>query len=494
MTEYIERPYSSGSRPRSEGLFGLSWVGMLTVGVVIIAVVLSQALFGFSVAACVLAAGTVIAGPLVVHINGRTGYVRAILLWQWWRGSRRGEHLYRSGSFSEIPGGARRLPGLLAPTRIYAARAVDGYWFGMIHMPRVHAYTVVLRAWPQGGEAVDQDLVDTWVAAWGRFLASLGSQPDIMAIVPVIDTVPETGNRLMAEVSTLTHPDAPEIAQDVMWELGTQLASQRVHLECRLAITFEATTPERQKIPAEQALEIGRRLPGIVAALDEAGVRARPMTAEEIIAFVRRSYDPAAQADLETAAAEPGGHGLTWSMAGPGDEGEHYDRLVHCGAVSITWEMTEPPRGTFDERVLERLLQPNTEVPRKRVAIVYRPHSAAEASNLVDQDYRNAIVAEQNRRGGLVSAEASIRVASAAQAREDRARGHGLTRYGTLITITAPRGADLPRLEALIKDLSTQARLSIQRCHRYQAAAFAASLGVGVILPDHGTVPRLLED
>ena len=305
--EYAERSYSSGTRPRSEGLFGLSWVGMLTVGAVVISVVLSQAIFGLTVAAAVLTVGTMISAPLVIHIDGRTGYVRAILLWQWWRGARRGEHLYRSGSFSQIPGGARRLPGVLAPSRLYSAQAVDGHWFGMIHMPKVNAYTIVLRAWPQGGEAVDQDLVDTWVAGWGAFLGSLGSQPDILAIVPVVETVPETGNRLMTEVSTLTRQDAPEIAQQVMWELGNQLAAQRVQLECRLAITFEATTPERRKVPAEQALEIGRRLPGIMATVEEAGVRVRPMDGHEIIAVVRRAYDPAAQANLETAATEADG-------------------------------------------------------------------------------------------------------------------------------------------------------------------------------------------
>ncbi|MFE9328263.1 SCO6880 family protein [Nocardia sp. NPDC052278] len=492
-TEYFERTYSAGTRPRAEGLFGLSWVAMVTAGVVIVAVVLTQAIVGLLAAGVVLGTGVVITAPLVIQIGGRTGYVRAILMWQWWRGGRRGEHLYRSGSFSAIPGGATTLPGLMAPTRMYQGQAVDGRTFGMIHLPKLDEYTIVVRAWPQGGEAVDQDLVDQWVAAWGAFLGSLGSAPDVKAIVPVIDTVPETGNRLMSEVASITRQDAPEIAHTVMWELAEQLASQRVQLEPRIAITFEATTPERRKIPAEEALEIGRRLPGILAALAEAGIRAEPMTAEQIIAFVRRSYDPAAQADLEIAATEPEGHGITWSMAGPQDERQRYDRLEHAGAVSITWEMTQAPPGVVTERVLQRLLEPNPELPRKRVAIVYRPHSAAEATRIVDDDWRNARVAEQNTKGGLVSAAASIRVAGADQARREQALGHGLTRYGFLITLTVPRGEDIPRIEALTQDLSTQARLTIRRCNTYQSAAFAGSLGVGVILPEHATVPEALE-
>ncbi|MBO0878803.1 MAG: hypothetical protein J2P17_00100 [Mycobacterium sp.] len=494
MTAYSERTYSAGSRPRNEGLFGLSWVAMLTVGAVVIAVVLVQAVFGFRAAACALAVGAVVALPLVVTIGGRTGWVRAILLWQWWRGARRGEHSYRSGSFSAIPGGVQQLPGVLAPTRLYEGRTPQGWWFAMIHMPKTSGYTVVLKTWPQGSEAVDQDLVDQWVAGWGTFLATYGGQPDISSIAAVIDTVPETGNRLMSEVSTITRPDAPDITRQVMWELGSQLARERVQLEARLAITFEATTPERRKVPAEQALEIGRRLPGITTALAEAGLRARPMTAAEVAAFVRRSYDPATQADLEAATATGDGHGITWNNAGPISKQEYWDRLMHCGANSITWEMTAPPKGTFHERVLQPLLEPNLEIVRKRVAIVYRPHAAAEATNIVDNDFRNAVVAEQNTRTGLISATARMRVQTASQAREEQARGHGLTRYGALVSVTVPRGHDLPRIDAMIKDLSSQARLQITRCYGYQAAAFAAGLGVGVILPEHSSVPQILED
>jgi hypothetical protein len=67
-----------------------------------------------------------------------------------------------------------------------------------------------------------------------------------------------------------------------------------------------------------------------------------------------------------------------------------------------------------------------------------------------------------------------------------------VTRFGALVTITEPLRGDLPRIEAITRDLSTQARLKIRRCYRYQSAAFAASLGCGVILPEHATNPKAL--
>jgi len=279
----------------------------------------------------------------------------------------------------------------------------------------------------------------------------------------------------------------------VMWALGTGLPAQHVRLEARLAITLRATTPQRRKDPAEQALEIARRLPGIVAAVEEAGVRARPMTADEITAFVRRSFDPASQPDLEAATTDPGGHGLAWSDAGPNEHDERRDHYRHMGATSVTWEMDNAPQGVVTERVLARLLEPNPELPRKRVAVIYRPHSAAEATKIVDTDYRDALVASQNQRGGITSAASVIRVAATEQARTEQARGHGVACYGVMVTVTNPADADLPRIEALTKDLAVQCRLRIRRSYRYQAAAFAASLGVGVLLPEHGSVPKFLE-
>lgn len=491
-TEYYERRlYGLWQKPRSAGLFGLRWgetvLGFLVIISALLAALVADVQAGFFVGLI----GVFTMVPLVWRQGGRSGYETGLMMLSWMRTRQRGEHVYRGGRFSRIPGGVTRLPGLMAPSRLYEGIDAGGYSFGMIHIPRFAQYTVVLRAWPQGHEAVDQPVIDRWVSAWGTFLASLGQTSDIVAVVPVIDTVPETGNRLLTEVSTITHPDAPELARQVMYELATELPQERVQLLPRVSITFRATTAERRKNPAEQAVEIGRRLPGICAALAEAGVRAQPMSAEEVISFIRRSYDPASQADLEVAASEPGGHGLTWADAGPVSNDEKWDHLIHDGGRSVTWEMDAAPEGAVDERVLQRLLAPNPEVPRKRVAIVYRPHSAADASEIVDDDYKNALVAQQSERG-VVSAAATLRVGATQQAREEQARGHGVTRFGALVTITEPLRGDLPRIEAITRDLSTQARLKIRRCYRYQGAAFAASLGCGVILPEHATVPKAL--
>lgn len=75
------------------------------------------------------------------------------------------------------------------------------------------------------------------------------------------------------------------------------------------------------------------------------------------------------------------------------------------------------------------------------------------------------------------------------------ARGHGLTRFGILITVTQPVGsADVPRVDALVRDLSLQSQLQVRRSFCWQSAAFWSSLGVGVIPPEHTTIPSFLSN
>ncbi|MBS2993335.1 hypothetical protein AC1659_28970 [Rhodococcus erythropolis] len=483
--------YTGWTKPRNSGLFGLTWGTTIVCFVLVIAVMVAMLAGGFKVGLTVLAVSVVVAAPLVWGRDGRSGYEMTVLRMQWLRTRRRRENIYRGGLFSEMPGGKALLPGVVADTKLYEGEDAAGYRFGMIHMPKLDLYTVVLKAWPQGDEAVDQSMINEWVGEWGVVLASMGQTSDVVSVVPVIDCVPETGNRLLAEVIRQTEPDAPQLAQDSNYEAAELFATEQAQLLPRLAVTFRATTDARKKDPSEQAVEIGRRLPGLCAAMRSAGVGVRPMAASDVISFVRRSTDPASQEDIERADATVEGHGLDWSDAGPISHEERFDQYIHDGARSVTWEMEMAPTGAVDEGVLRRILAPNPDIPRKRVAIVYRPHTAADAVKIVDNDYKNALIAEQGGKG-IGSVTATLKVEATARAREEQARGHGLVRFGILITITEPLDGDIPAIDAIIKDLSVQARLKVRRAYRYQAAGFYGSLGIGVILPEHASMPSAM--
>ena len=77
-------------------------------------------------------------------------------------------------------------------------------------------------------------------------------------------------------------------------------------------------------------------------------------------------------------------------------------------------------------------------------------------------------------------------------ARVEQHRGAGLTRFGMLITLTAPRDADHPQLAAELEGMTSAARIGVQRVYGGQDSAFAGSLGLGILLPEYATVNKRL--
>ncbi|WP_433620913.1 SCO6880 family protein [Nocardia sp. CA-120079] len=483
------RMYGRWERPRSAGFFGLTWgVSMLGLGLIITVMVGFMLTRSLSVAASLVVASALVFTPLAITRNGRTGWEIVLLRIQFAAAAARGEHVYQAGRFSKIPGIAK-LPGLLADSRLSEYETAGGKRFAMIHIRRSDHYTVVLRVIPRGKELVDQTQIDAWVEGYGQFLATQSRGGEVVAVTAVLDNVVETRLKQAREVARLVRPDAPAFAKAVMREAAADIGGVGVRIEARIAITYRAIGKGRiRRDEAEQAREIGQRLQGVLSQLARAGLPATPLQAWEVLGLVRTRYDLASQRDVESAGAEIV-RTQSWDSVGPLAHRDRWDHYLHDGARSVTWEMDAAPRGAVMETVLEELLRPRADVPRKRVAIVYRLHSAAEATTLVDSDFRDAVAAEQTERG-IASASARIRVGNTQAAREEQARGAGLTRFGALVTVTDHLDGDLPGIEASVKAMAAASRLGVRRCYGSQAAAFAASLGIGLILPEHTSISK----
>ncbi|GEM29040.1 hypothetical protein NN3_00470 [Nocardia neocaledoniensis NBRC 108232] len=481
------RMYGRWEQPRSAGFFGLTWgVSLLGLGLVIAVMVSFMITRSLEVAGVVLAGSAVVFVPLAVTRHGRTGWELVLLRVQFARARSRGELTYRSGRFSRLPGLAK-LPGLAADSRLTEYETPGGKRFAMLHIRRSDHYTVIVRVIPRGKELVDQAQIDSWVEGYGQFLASQSRGGEVVAVTAVLDNVVETRLKQTREVTRLVRPTAPDFAKAVMTEAAADSGGVGVRIEARVAITYRAIGKGRiRRDQAEQAREIGQRLQSVLSQLARAGLPATPLQAWEVLGLVRSRFDLASQRDVEAAGARIV-ESQSWDSVGPLAHQDRWDHYVHDGARSITWEMDGAPRGAVMETVLEELLRPRPDVPRKRVAIVYRLHSAAEATSLVDSDFRDAVAAEQTERG-ISSAAARIRVGNTSAAREEQARGAGLTRFGVLVTVTDHLDADLPGIEASVKGMAAASRLTVRRCYGYQAAGFAASLGIGLVLPEHASI------
>ena len=110
------------------------------------------------------------------------------------------------------------------------------------------------------------------------------------------------------------------------------------------------------------ALDIGHRLGSLTTSLAATGAGpSRPMTVGEVAAAVRVAYEPALMAAVEDVGPEAAG--VEWEDAGPSAAQESWDRYRHDGAISVSWMMSEAPRGHVFSSVLAIVVGP---APRHR--------------------------------------------------------------------------------------------------------------------------------
>ncbi|WP_280393809.1 SCO6880 family protein [Nocardia brasiliensis] len=495
------RTYGAGHEVRRTYAFGLPkrvFYGL--AGVVLVGVVLTMAgltILGLSVAALALLAAV----PMSVRIAGKTGYELGLLERAWQRERRSGRNVLRAGPLSQAPQGRARLPGVAASTEMWWGIDKLGNRFGMIRMVSTGQYTVVLRCSPQGIAGMEQAVINAMVAEWGEFLALVGQTGDVSGIAAIAETIPETGARLRTEMDRIAHPDAPDAAREWLRQAGSGRTADRsgAQLHMRIAVTWKARTTAKRRDPMVMIADLAERLPQLCVALSRCQVVAEPMSDHQIAATVRRSYDP--RPETEAAAEEltrhrgavPPGESVDWLDAGP-LAGEPIGRgyYAHDGAYSRTWVMSRPPSGFHDETILRGVLVGRSDVPRKRVALIYRPLPPAEAAESVHEDMLSATARVTSTRG-ISSARANLTLASTRQSRDEEARGAGVVDYAMLITATAGSLEELRSYGEIIKDRSAGARMQIRPAWAQQPAAFLAGLGVGVLLPDHATVNRTLQ-
>lgn len=484
------RTYGGWRRPTSPGLgrLGLAPTTVMFAG--IIAMIVSFAV-SWMLAVLVAAATALAIIPLAYHDrHGRTVLHIAGSRASWWRTRMRGGHLYRSGPLARFGAGRCRLPGLAAAIDAIDASDALGRSFGMLVHPKIGHTSVVLSSSPDGGSLVDEDQLDTWVAHWGDWLASLATEPNLVGASVTIETAPDTGARLHREIEDHLASDAPDLAVTVLRSVVADRAGS-AKIASRIALTWSMVRDGKRLSRNEMALEIGQRLPGIAARLAATGAgAARAMTSSEIASVVRVAYDPTAHNDVEEVGAAD--TGIAWADAGPVAADERWDSYHHDSAWSTSWLVTVPPRGVVTARVLAALLAPHPTIPLKRVTLLYRPHTPADAARVVERDRLNTLFRAQGRKIGHARDHAAVRDAN--QAAEEEAAGAGLVRFSMLVTATVETPEELPQARRTVEDLAVSCRLTIRPAFGSQASAFTMALPLGLVPPDHLRVPQLLRE
>ncbi|MFI7278537.1 SCO6880 family protein [Streptomyces sp. NPDC049879] len=417
--------------------------------------------------------------------------VRAV---RWQRGVRAGQDEYVSGVLTQY-GPDADLPGLLAPVRLLECEDGDGGHFGLAWNRRTGLLAATLRVAPVSTALADDGTVDGWVAQWGAWLARLGHVPSVAWVTVTVDTAPDPGSTLADYAEARIDPDAPEIAVQVLRELVRTSPAASAAVETLVTIVFDpARSPQPAETFAEAVAETGRLLAGLQRALTGCGVTVLGRaSAARLAGMIRVAFDPGARAEVARALVrdpddtgrEAGAEQLLASgAAGPLAARELPDRYEHDSGVSVGWVWALAPRQHVTSDVLIPLLAPGR-WPR-RVALSYRPYTAEQAAEHLNRQVNAAQYRSELRtvRQGTESATDAADRARAEQAAAEEAQGAGLGLMSLAVTTTVTDPAELDAAVADVEQRGGTSRIRLRRAWRAQAAVFAATLPLGIYLPD----------
>jgi hypothetical protein len=216
------------------------------------------------------------------------------------------------------------------------------------------------------------------------------------------------------------------------------------------------------------------------------------VTAQELCETIRIAYDPAAAVLIDEARSQGIAPELQWTDVGPAAAQAFWDKYRHDSAWSITWQMTQAPRGEVFSSVLSQLVGPHPDIDRKRVTLLYRPLDAATAARMVEADKRNASF--RATASARPSARSIAEARAADRTAQEEARGAGLVNFGMVVTGTVMTAEQLPDMVAAIDNLGATARVLLRPAYGSQDSAFVAGLPLGIVLQSHLSVPAGLRE
>lgn len=492
--------YGNLREPKLPGFMGL---GLMSSAILVLgALIMMLLIFFANLWVGLIFMGVLIAlvGPQAIKIDGQGFYTKRISKMRFNRAEKKKTNVLVQGLTGFIPDGECRLPGVAAKVRLTTERDVHGREFALIHWPTSDLYSVAINCFPTGNSGLDKEITDAQVEQWAAWLAQLQSIGEVVGASVVIESAPDSGERLRQAIDRGRHASAPEFAQQLADQIKTSSRAGSPVLAAWITLTFNAkyksdmTKETRVRTREEVAAEIGDALPTLTGTLDGtgAGQGSLPATVQELTDAIRIAYDPAVAELVDEARYTPEGTGLTWDQAGPTMAVNHFDFYRHETALSRTWQMREAPRGLFFSKVLDTLLAPHRDVARKRVVLLYRPESAERSEQLAMNDLTAAkLVASSNPRKKVAQ---QIAVKAAEKTAEQEALGSPLIRVGLLVTVTVLDEDQLDRASSVVlKQLAPQARLRMRLPRGAQDSAFVAGLPLGMVPYYHGGLSNFTE-
>ncbi|MEU3238873.1 SCO6880 family protein [Streptomyces anthocyanicus] len=372
--------------------------------------------------------------------------------------------------------GLLHLPGTAASLRV--TTAPDGK-YGAVHNPHTGTLTAVVKVSSRAYALLDPGTQQANVGGWGRALAALARTGQIARIQVIERTIPDSGDALRRYWEEHGRSDTP-IADAIYNELIQSAGPAAAPHEAYVAVSLDTKAARRLINQAGGGLTGAFSvLAQLTSTFDQAARTAglTPtgwLTAREIAAVVRTSYDPKALATLDrwsTAGrpeAEP-------AAAGPVVVVEKADHIATDSAVHTTYWVENWPRTETSAGFLHQLLF--TGGVRRTLSLSYEPKNLDAALRDVQRKKSSVIAdaAERARRGQVDSEADSIEYQDIKSRERQLIAGHADVALTGLLTVSADTEDELRTACAVVETAAVGAQLDLRPLTWQQAEAFTAA-------------------
>ncbi|MFJ2092727.1 SCO6880 family protein [Streptomyces sp. NPDC087901] len=372
--------------------------------------------------------------------------------------------------------GLLHLPGTAVSLRV--TTAPDGK-YGAVHNPHTGTLTAVVKVSSRAYALLDPGTQQANVGGWGRALAALARTGQIARIQVIERTIPDSGDALRRYWEEHGRPDTP-MAGAIYNELIQSAGPAAAPHEAYVAVSLDTKAARRLINRAGGGLTGAFSvLAQLTSTLDQAARTAglTPtgwLTAREIAAVVRTSYDPKALATLDrwSTAGRPEAEA---AAAGPVVVVEKADHIATDSAVHATYWVENWPRTETNAGFLHQLLF--TGGVRRTLSLSYEPKNLDAALRDVQRKKSSVIAdaAERARRGQVDSEADSIEYQDIKSRERQLIAGHADVALTGLLTVSADTEDELRTACAVVETAAVGAQLDLRPLTWQQAEAFTAA-------------------
>lgn len=501
------RTYAVGHKPRSMGIgpFGMIGTVLLTIGclfVIVLMAVNQVTAVVFGVIWGLLLLTTAVkdkhGSSVLDRVNGRIGFRRQVRR----SGSRKEGAVYQPGVLTHL--GTHRLPGVLADSEIHEYETTTGERFTIQEYKNPALFAVTVECDPDGAGLIDDTDNEKTIELYGDWVANLAYQEGLVQLAVTIQTAPDGGSGLRREVEGNRSNRASDLSKAVLNDIVERYPKSASASQAWATFTFRAPKVDRLddgSKPKSAAQVIAQtlqtRLPHLLEGMPETGAGAvQCLTAQEIIEVVRSAYNPQDRKMFDQIRAS----GVTppvldWSHAGPTASRAYFDRYMHSGCTSRTWEMT----GFTTDRVISKAFSPlfegHPDILVSRTTFLYQPIDPARSAIIAETDHKAAEGRAMNSK--QVTARQLKQVNEANVARTAEAHGSSLVNYAILHTATV-LGVDdkaVKQANAALDRLGPTARLRLRPMDGVHDSGFAQALGpLGMVTGHYLAIPSSMKN